>query len=152
MIKIKTGIFLAAIMASSLAWAGYTQPAPVEIILTETGGSASGDMLSARNSKNNDEFIGCGVRYVEIPIEPDPILRTEAVAIGFCQAQIADGEEQVCFTYNKELIEGMRMNSDSTFFRFAWTEDEVNGKVCTRIGTSNQSFYLPKGKRNKVKN
>lgn len=144
--KTKVGVFLAALLASSLAWSGATQPAPVQIVFDEFGGgNASGDLLSARNSKNDEEFIGCGIRYIETGNGDPAIPSEEAFALGFCQAALEEDETVVCFTQNKALIEGMMMTSDSNFITFSWTQNEFGDLDCTRIGSSNQSLYLPKG-------
>lgn len=138
-------LIVLTVLALLPAWlhAGFTQPAPVIIELAEDGlsGLASGDMLSARDSANPFEFIGCGVRAFETG--PDT-----AFYQGFCQAGLVDGETYTCFTNNKALIDGIQSIADNSFVTFSWIEDEDGARTCTRIGSSTQSFYLPKVKSN----
>ena len=142
--KTKMLIVLTVLMALP-AWlhAGFTQPAPVEIQLADDGlsGIAFGDMLSARDSENEFEFIGCGIRAFETA--PD-----EAIYQGFCQARLVDGETFTCFTFNKALLDGIQSIADNSFITFSWTDDGTGALTCTRIGSSTQSFYLPKIKSN----
>ena len=117
-------------LVSSVAVAGLTQPAAVEVDLDNF--MASGDMRTARNAKDNDVFIGCGVRTLVGGAEP--------FYFGFCQAEDAEGDAIVCFTQNQDLLFAMNATADNSFVTFSWDE---NGE-CTRIGFSTQSFYLPK--------
>lgn len=126
------------------AWlhAGFTQPAPV--IITDNGdgtGFATGDMVSARASENVFEFIGCGIRAFETGTDT-------AFYTGFCQASLAEAGTITCFTTNKALLDGIQSIADTSFITFSWTEDEDGARTCTRIGSSTQSFYLPKQKPN----
>lgn len=146
--KFSISVLLFTAFFSVATWAGFTQPAPVTIDFTETGGVAAGDMLSARNSKNDLEFIGCGVRYFDTLNGSGG--EADIFTIGFCAAQLEEGGNVTCFTQNKGLIDGMRLSSDSTYYTFTWVDDGAGNLTCTRIGTSVQSFYLPKGKANKV--
>jgi len=99
-------------------------------------------MLSARNSANDSEFIGCGMRAFDDGLGG-------AFYTGFCQAQVLDGESVTCFTENKALLDGIQMIADNSYVTFSWVEDPVSGaRTCTRIGSSTQSFYLPKDKPN----
>jgi hypothetical protein len=142
--KTKMLIVLTVLMALP-AWlhAGFTQPAPVIIELAEDGlsGFATGDMLSARDSVNPFEFIGCGIRAFETA--PDT-----AFYQGFCQARLVDGETFTCFTNNKALLDGIQSIADNSFVTFSWTDDGTGSLTCSRIGSSTQSFYLPKIKSN----
>jgi hypothetical protein len=127
-------MLVALVLASSAALAGFTQPAPVAVDLTER--LATGDMATSRYTKGQT-FIGCGVRTV--------VTAGGVVTFGFCQAGDAEGDEITCFTENAELLDVMKATGDFSFIVFAWTEDEEGGAECTRIGFSTQSFYLPKG-------
>lgn len=56
----------ALVLGSSAAMAGLLNEFPVAVTLNPDGsGSAAGSMSTARFSKNNVEYIGCGVRRVE---------------------------------------------------------------------------------------
>ena len=142
--KTKMLIVLTILMALPV-WlhAGFTQPAPVMIEVADDGlsGTAFGDMLSARDSVNAFEFIGCGIRAFETA--PDT-----AFYQGFCQASLAEGETFTCFTNNKALLDGIQNIADNSFVTFSWTDDGTGALTCTRIGSSTQSFYLPKTKSN----
>lgn len=120
-------------LASVSALAGTVQPAPVIIDLDNK--FAHGDMLTARDSDDPTALIGCGVRYFD-----------DSVAVfefGFCQAQVA-GELITCFIQSPGLLEAVHSLGDYSFITFSW-DDDFN---CTRVGSSTQSFYLPKTKSN----
>ena len=63
-----------------------------------------------------------------------------AIAFGFCQAEDADGERAFCNTDNEDLLDAIEASADYGYVTFTW--DEKTGQ-CTRIGFSNQSFYVP---------
>lgn len=126
--------FLALVLSSSTALAGFTQPAPVAVDVAER--LATGDMATSRYTKG-ETLIGCGVRAVVTP--------AGVVTFGFCQARDAEGDEIVCFTENPELLNVMKATSAFAFIVFSWTESEEGEAECRRIGFSTQSFYLPKG-------
>lgn len=129
----RLAIMMAAAMVATTAHAGLTQPAEVDVDLVN--GQALGDQVSARYSTNKTEYIGCGVRR-----------RIAAGGgyfdNGFCQAQDVAGEQFTCMTTDAGLLEAIHASGDYGFITFAW--DVATGD-CTRIGFSNQSFYLPKG-------
>lgn len=131
----KTKILIAglgAALLSSAAVAGFVQPQPVDVDLTNRG--ALGDMVTARYSKNDVDFIGCGIRKISDGAGG-------IIDFGFCQAQDADEESITCFTQDAGLLDAISSSTDASFITFSWDEDDQ----CTRIGFSNQSFYLPKG-------
>ena len=118
---------------SSLAAAGFLQPAPV--IVTPNGdgsGIAFGDMVSARFAPDTISLIGCGTRTVDDGAGG-------VFHFGFCQATDAAGVQGFCSTDRADLLEAMHATGDFSFITFAW---DVDG-FCTRIGTSTQSFYIP---------
>lgn len=136
-------IVLAALMLIP-AWlhAGLTQPQPVIIEVNPDGsGTALGDMVSARESDNEFEFIGCGVRAFDDGVGG-------AFYTGFCQAAVAEAATFTCFTDNKALLDGIQTIADSSFITFSWSDDGSGNLTCIRIGSSTQSFYLPKQKGN----
>jgi hypothetical protein len=120
-------------LVSTLASAGFLQPAPV--IITPNGdgsGFAQGDMVTARFAPDTISLIGCGTRTVD-----DGAGGT--FHFGFCQATDAAGVQGFCSTDRADLLEAMHATADFSFITFAW---DVDG-FCTRIGTSTQSFYIP---------
>lgn len=123
---------MAAALFASTAFAGQVQPAPVMVDLDNR--AAQGDMVTARYSKNDVEFIGCGTRNVSDGVGG-------LIKFGFCQATDADEVNIVCFTQDAGLVDSMAASGEFAFITFGWDENEE----CTRIGFSNQSFYLPEG-------
>jgi hypothetical protein len=134
------------LLMMSTTFAGQVQPALVDVDLENN--FAGGDMVSARASKDDDVFIGCGIRNFDFD-EGDPY------AFGFCQAEDADGDRALCFTENPHLLDAMKALSDYSYITFSYTvetdEEGNESSTCTRIGNSTQSFYLSKTKENKVK-
>lgn len=130
--KMKLALVAAIAMIATDAAAGLTQPAEVDVDLTNS--IALGDQVSARYTADATQFIGCG-------------MRRRALAgggyfdNGFCQAEDAKGEHIVCQTTDAGLLEAIRSSGDYGFITFSW---DAKTSECTRIGFSNQSFYLPK--------
>jgi hypothetical protein len=125
---------------SSLAAAGYLQPAPVIVELNGDGsGQAFGDMVTARFADNDVELIGCGIRVFDNG--------TSSFEFGFCQAADSTGVQGFCSTTNPNLLNALESISDFSFIIFSWN---ASGE-CVRIGNSTQSFYIPefqgKGKK-----
>lgn len=127
----KFSIAVALAVFATSAHAGLTQPAEVDVDLTNN--LAQGDQVSARYSTNLTEFIGCGVRKV--------VTAGGYVTFGFCQATDAAGENIVCNTQDAELLDIISSSGDYGFITFSWDPATTE---CRRIGFSNQSFYLPK--------
>jgi hypothetical protein len=127
----------AMLLFSVAAYAGLAQPAPVTITLHEGGGSAQGDMSTARHADNDFELIGCGVRVFETGVD------NETFTWAFCQASVAEEATTTCFTENPNLLEGINIISDHSYVTFSWEDDGEGNLTCTRIGSSTQSFYLP---------
>lgn len=133
MSKLKTVIIAAgAAFAATGALAGKVQPVPVQVDTTTL--FAMGDMVTARYSAFENEFIGCGVRKFDDGAGG-------ATAFGFCQAEDRKGNSGFCNTSNEDLLDAIEASADYGFITFSWNEDGE----CTRIGFSNQSQYLPKG-------
>ena len=120
-----------AVCATFSANAGTVKPAP--IVIDTVNRTAGGDMVTARFSRNEIEYIGCGTR-------------TYAFAdgthfqYGFCQANDADDVRAFCSTEDPVLVDAIGRLSDFAYVTFSWNEDGT----CNRIGSSTQSFYLPK--------
>lgn len=138
----KTIVLIPALaMLSIAAWAGYAQPQPVQIVLDDGGGYALGDMITARESDNPFEFIGCGVRAIDYGNEA-------TLTAGFCQAQTEQGAPVVCWTDSPVLINVINSISDSAYISFHWVDQgswdpSGNTPTCVRVSSSTQSFYLP---------
>lgn len=128
--KLLFGGFGAALL-SSAAYAGLVQPFPVDVDLTNN--IANGDTVTARYSGNDVELIGCGIRHISDGVGG-------IVRFGFCQATDRDEENIICTTQDGGLLDAIFASSDFSFITFSWDENNQ----CTRIGFSNQSFYLPK--------
>lgn len=125
-------------LLSSAVFAGLHQPAPITIDLDNQ--FASGDMLTAANSVNSDEFIGCGTRSFDDGLG-------NAFRFGFCQVQEKGGDPVTCFVYDSDLLlDEMRASNDFSYVTFSWTDDGAGNLTCTRVGFSTQSFYLDKVK------
>lgn len=121
------------VLVSTSVFAGLTQPAPVQVTLNPDGsGSAIGDMVTARFSDNDFEFIGCGVRKVSDGAGGH-------FQFAFCQAEDAENERAFCNTTDVGLIEGYRSVADFSFITFSWNA----AGECVSLGTSTQSFYIP---------
>ena len=99
--------------------------------------SALGDQVTARYSSNKDEFIGCGTRNFDDGVN--------SFMFGFCQAADTDGNQLTCFTENPSLLDTIDGISDFAFIIFSWVDDGFGGFECTFVGSSTQSFYLPRG-------
>ena len=129
----------ALLLITVTAHAGFVQPQPVVIDMDE--GFAQGDLISARNSENEFEYIGCGIRSYDFG---DGV----QWQTGFCQARLEEDSNVICRTENVALMEGINILSDSSFVTFSWTDDGTGNLTCNYIGSSTQSFYLGKGKNN----
>lgn len=130
--KMLIGAGLAATLLGGAAFAGYVQPFPVDVDLASQ--IASGDQVTARYSDNKIEHIGCGIRKISDGAGG-------VFSFGFCQAEDRDGEEAFCNTDDAALLDAISSSGDFGFITFSWDEKT---ETCTRIGFSNQSFYLPK--------
>ena len=121
---------------SGIASAGSVIDFPVEVLLNGDGsGSAAGNMVSARFSANDVEYIGCGTRNIDAG-------DGSFFKFGFCQAGNSVEEAAFCSTENPELIDALESISAYSFISFSFND---LGE-CTRIGLSTQSFYIPSGK------
>lgn len=139
---------LALSFFSATAFSGFERPYPVEIEIDDVNGTgyAAGDLISARNSINEFEYIGCGVNSYDFGFGG-------SWTWGFCQAGLEEGNLVICTTENPALIETINGLSDSTYIRFQWADDGagvLSGSFnCTRINASTNSFYLEEGKKTK---
>ncbi len=128
--KIRNLLSITALtLIAGVAFAGLVQPAAV--VVDVDNGTAQGDQWTARISKNDVEFIGCGIRLFDTGMG--------SFEFGFCQASDSEEVQLFCTTQNVDLLAAMRSTSAFAFVTFSLDE---NGD-CTRIGFSTQSFYLP---------
>ena len=134
-------VFIAATTLVSVpAFAGQKRPQPVAVDLVAK--TAIGDMITARNSRNRNVYIGCGTRNVE---DGSGGLFNWA----FCQAEDADTDTVLCTTTNPELVKTIREINDASFITFSWTDDGTGVLTCSSMGFSTQSFYLLKKRRSR---
>lgn len=126
---------LGATMIAIPAYAGNTNPVPVQVDLTAM--SAIGDMVTARTDKNDDVFIGCGTRNFDDG-------NGGIFSWAFCQADDGAGNSATCFTTNADLIKTIHAINDTSFITFSWSDDGQGNLNCERMGFSTQSFYLGK--------
>ena len=117
------------------AQAGKVQPAPVTVDLDTR--FAGGDLITARDDKDDEVFIGCGMRAFDFG-------GGATFTTGFCQATDDEGDAVLCFTQSDHLLESMRSTSDSAYLTFSWDDDGSGNLTCNRVGFSTQSFYLDK--------
>ena len=118
-------------MLSTAAFGGLVQPAIVDVDLTSM--FAGGDMVTARYSDNATEFIGCGIRKIS-----DGMGGT--FDFGFCQAEDREGDRIICNSTDPAVLDAISSSGDFGYVTFSWDATDT----CTRIGFSNQSFYLPR--------
>ena len=128
-------IALVAVFTCGAAYAGLYQPAEVEVDLTTN--FAAGDMWSGRVDDDDEVYIGCGARRISDGAGG-------VFYFSFCQAQDADGELAFCNATDPELVQAIDAFSDYSYVTFSWELNEFGDGICTRIGHSTQSFYLPK--------
>jgi len=132
--RMKKGLALTVLaLASSAALAGLVTDQPVTVTLNGDGsGNAAGSMTTARFSKNNVEFIGCGVRRIDDGAGG-------VILFAFCQAADAANVQGFCSTDNPNLIASIGDQDDFSFITFSWNA----AGECRSIGNSTQSFYIP---------
>ena len=136
----KLNMFPLTLLLASLSggvFAGEAKTIPVTIDMDNK--SARGNMATARISNNSFENIGCGTSS-SIYKNEDNI---DTFIHGFCQARIAEGEEDgafiFCNTDNPEIIKSIRALSTYSYISFRWNDDQE----CTSVYSSTQSFYIP---------
>ena len=121
-------------LGSSVALAGLVSDVPVTVTLNADGsGNANGNMVTARFSSNDVEFIGCGVRRIDDGAGG-------VFLFAFCQAADAANVQGFCSTENPNLIASIGDQDDFSFITFSWNA----AGECRSIGNSTQSFYIPK--------
>jgi hypothetical protein len=126
-----TCIAIAALMlASGATLAGLESSDPVSV--DAEARTAEGDMGAARYSRNDVEYIGCGVEHTDLG-------GGDTFVFGFCEARDSLGQTAVCTTVRREIIEAISAISDTSRIRFIWNEFFECAQI--RIETSSQ--YLP---------
>jgi len=120
------------VLTSSAALAGLATITPVSVTLNpDASGFAVGSMSAARFSKDEVQYIGCGVRRIDTG--------AGVIVFGFCQASTAAGVLGFCNTEDPALIASIGDQDDFSFITFSWD----SAGVCRAIGNSTQSFYIP---------
>lgn len=144
MTKARLGIACVFMMATAAtaAFAGATQPAIVDVDLNAQ--VATGDIISARDAKADNVFIGCGTRNFDDGAGG-------VFNFAFCQAEDAAGDHVACSTTNPELVRTIREINDTSFITFGWSDDGAGNLTCTSMGFSTQSFYQDKHTMDNVK-
>ena len=121
------------VLVASTSFAGRFTEVPV--VIDFALGFAEGNQLTAKTSKNDVEYIGCGVRNFDDGFN--------SFRFGFCQASDAAGNAVFCDTTNPSLLDDMSSISDYAYITFNWREVAPDVFECTRVGSSTQSWYLP---------
>ena len=124
---------IALVLVATTSFAGRFQEVPVTIDFDF--GIAEGNQLTAKLSKNDVEYIGCGVRNFNDGFS--------SFRFGFCQASDAAGNALFCDTQNPSLLDDISSISDYAYITFCWREIAPNTFECIRVGSSTQSWYLP---------
>lgn len=117
-------------LASGATLAGLETSAPVTV--DAEGRVAEGAMGSARYSRNDVEYIGCGVEHTDLG-------GGDTFVVGFCEARDSLGQAVVCTTVRPEMIQAIATISDTSHIRFIWNEFSD----CVQIRISTNSQYLP---------
>jgi hypothetical protein len=126
-----TYIAISALMlASSAALAGLENSEPVSV--DAEARTAEGDMATARYSRNDVEYIGCGVEHTDLG-------GGDTFVLGFCEARDSSGETAVCTTFSPAMIQAIATISDTSHIRFIWNELFE----CVQIRVETNSQYLP---------
>ena len=121
------------VLVASTSFAGRFTEVPV--VIDFAFGFAEGNQLTAKTSKNDVEYIGCGVRNFNDGFS--------SFRFGFWQASDAAGNAVFCDTTNPSLLDDMSSISDYAYITFNWREVAPDVFECTRVGSSTQSWYLP---------
>jgi hypothetical protein len=130
--KTRFTVLLGALLFTAGAVAGMRTSQPVVVTLNADGsGTAIGSMVTARFSANTLEYAGCGVRYT--------VTAAGTTKWGFCQAATSTGVTGFCNIESNDLFQLASSLSDYSFLTFNWNA----AGICTRIGMSTQSFYIP---------
>jgi len=149
------GLFAAGmLLVSSIVFAGESyihDPAVTIEFFEDESGWASGQMWSARSSKNDVELIGCSYKAMEVPDGTGGIF---VYKWGFCQAQDVNEVRVACFSDNPELLDAMQATTAFAWVAFVFTKLDPDffyhpelrpegARRCTRLDYSTQSIHLP---------
>lgn len=104
--------------------AGSKQYKPVEVVSNYAWGS----MGSARNSGDNNQYIGCTVNT------------SGSTPTGNCYARNAAGTLKTCTTTNFYYVEQMKSLASDSYIYFGWN---ASGQ-CTTLSIGTMSSYEPK--------
>ena len=128
---ISVSLLLSLLSVHQAAFGGAYQP--VELNIDLEARQASGDMFTVRNSYDEKAMIGCGVRHY--------LAGDEVIQYAFCQANSSLVESAAfCETDDPAMVAAISAITAYSFIVFHWDK----AGVCTFVGNSAQSFYLPK--------
>jgi hypothetical protein len=126
----KRNIILAALLASSAAFAGHAQVTAVSIIDAATYTAAEGTLRGARNSADYTQFIGCSIYTVS------------GSYITHCWARDATGRTLSCNQTNHDpTARAVSSINAISWIRFQ-IDDAVPGR-CASVNVTNNSMHLP---------
>jgi hypothetical protein len=132
--KRKSFVGLSLTLLATAAIAGTVSSVPVSVTVNaDLSGSAYGNLASARQSADSQQFIGCSIQRAANPTTGI------VTAGGYCQARNASGTMGFCSTTDATLLDAVQGIADYSYVSFAWRADGT----CTRINVSTQSFYIP---------
>ena len=126
----KRNIILAALLASSAAFAGHAQLTGVSITDAATYTAAEGTLRGARNSADYVQFIGCSIYAVS------------GSYVTHCWARDATGRNFSCnLTNHDPTARVVGSISAISWIRFQ-VDDAVPGR-CATVSVNNTSMHLP---------
>jgi hypothetical protein len=128
------GAILALVAGSTVASAGQTQSAPV--VIDYSLNYATGNLGAARNSSDNQQFIGCEVEA----------LAGDSFIWVTCQAQDAHGNSIRCLSKDPTLVQTVSTLKSDSWLYFDWINAASPGASvdCAMIRVRTSSIYEPK--------
>lgn len=119
----------AMLLMSSFAFAGAFEIAPVTINDFGATGEAYGNLLGARFSDNDNEWIGCAVAY------------GDDGPYAYCEASlVADDDGNVyCVTEDSSMIDMIASINIFSYVYFRWD----SAGDCTHVTVATRSLYIP---------
>lgn len=117
-------------LLSSLAFAGEFHVAPVTIVVDGDAGRASGNLIAARFSENDEERIGCAVGNGDVG------------HYAYCEASLGQGNDALCITYDPAMIDTIASINTFSFVYFEWKFDGTEN-ICTHVTVATRSIHIP---------
>lgn len=116
-------------LAPGLAWSGYKSNHPVQV--DAKARFASGSLGSARNSADDQQYIGCYLYAFSTMTSP----------VGVCVANPASGDSGSCYFQDKpDFVALVQSLASDSWMYFQWDESGA----CTGIQVDKFSQYEPK--------